>query len=247
MYDYIVVGAGSAGSIVASKLAAFNSSIKILLIEAGGIPFANQMYLASDWFEVLQKYPEIEWEGYQSSPQAGLNNRVIKLQQAKVLGGCSLHNATVYVRGSRSDFNEWGKVTSGWSWDDVLPHFENVEQTMKVLVGEADDFINDLFAAAKEYGLPENLNYNTSESQYGYSLFRFNNTKRASDLLRETTFDTYLANRPDNLALISQALVSRILFDKDAKAIGVEYIKGKEKHYAYVQNEIILTGCLKRG
>ena len=245
MYDYIVVGAGSAGSIVASKLAASNSSMKILLIEAGGIPFANQMYLASDWFEVLQKYPEIEWEGYQSSPQAGLNNRVIKLQQAKVLGGCSLHNATVYVRGSRSDFNEWGKVASGWSWDDVLPHFENVEQTMKVLVGEADDFINDLFAAAKEYGLPENLNYNTSESQYGYSLFQFNNTKRSSDLLRETTFDTYLENRPDNLTLISQALVSRILFDKDAKAIGVEYIKGKEKHYAYVQNEIILsTGAI---
>jgi choline dehydrogenase len=112
---------------------------------------------------------------------------------------------------------------------------------MNVLVGETDDFIDDLFAAAKEYGLPENLNYNTSESQYGYSLFQFNNTKRASDLLRETTFDTYLANRPDNLTLISQALVSRILFDKDAKAIGVEYIKGKERHYVYVQHEIILS------
>ncbi|WP_199756006.1 GMC family oxidoreductase [Chroococcidiopsis cubana] len=236
-----MIGAGSAGSIVASKLAASDSAMNVLLIEAGGFPTSNQMYSPSDWFEVLQKYPEIEWQGYQSLPQLNLNNRVIQLPQAKVLGGCALHNATVYVRGSRSDFNEWGKVASGWSWNDVLPYFEHVEQTMKVLIGEADDFINDLFAAASEYGLPENLNYNTSESQYGYSLFQFNNIKRPSELVRETTFNTFLSNLPDNLTLLSQALVTRILFDRNATAIGVEYIKDQNKHIAYVQNEIILS------
>ncbi len=241
MYDYIVIGAGSAGSIVASKLAASDSAMSILLVEAGGLPYSDQMYFPSDWFEVLQKYPEIGWEGYQSIPQPNLNNRIIKLQQAKVLGGCALHNATVYVRGSRSDFNEWGKVASGWSWNDVLPYFENVERTMKVLVGEADDFINDLFAAAKEYGLPENPNYNSSESQYGYALFQFNNIKHSSDLLRETTFDAYLSNPPDNITVLSQAFVTRILFDRDAKAIGIEYFQDQDKHCTYVQNEIILS------
>ncbi|MGL5871273.1 MAG: GMC family oxidoreductase, partial [Xenococcaceae cyanobacterium] len=240
-YDYIVIGAGSAGSIVASKLAASDRGMSILLIEAGGYPLSDRMYSPSDWFEVLQKYPEIGWEGYQSLPQPNLNNRVLRLLQAKVLGGCALHNATVYVRGSRSDFDEWGKIASGWSWNDVFPHFENVEQTMKVLMGEADDFINDLFAAASDYGLPENLNYNTSESQYGYSLFQFNNIKRSSELVRETTFDAYLSNLPNNLTLLTQALITRILFDRNGTAIGVEYIKDRDKHFAYVQNEIILS------
>lgn len=131
-YDYIVIGAGSPGSIVASKLAASDESVSILLLEAGGTPDNEKMWTPSNWFEVLQKCPEIEW-GYQSVPQPNLNNRVIKLAQAKVLGGCALHNAMAYVQGSRSDFDAWGKVAPGWSWNDVLPHFQNVEQIMKVL------------------------------------------------------------------------------------------------------------------
>ncbi|NEQ13520.1 MAG: GMC family oxidoreductase, partial [Moorea sp. SIO3E2] len=125
MYDYIVIGGGSAGSIVASKLAASDSNSQILLIEAGKLLLNPKMYNPSDWFEVLQQHPEIDW-GYKSVPQTNLNNRVIMLPQAKALGGCALHNAMVYVRGGRSDFDEWGKVAPGWSWNDVLPHFESV-------------------------------------------------------------------------------------------------------------------------
>ncbi|NJM74322.1 MAG: GMC family oxidoreductase [Scytonema sp. RU_4_4] len=239
-YDYIVIGAGSAGSIVASKLAAYDSGMSILLIEAGGTPDNTQMWTPSDWFEVLQKCPEIEW-GYQSVPQPNLNNRVIKLAQAKVLGGCALHNGMVYVRGSISDFDAWGKVAPGWSWNDVLPHFQKVEQTMKVLIGEGDEFINDLFAAAKQYGLPNNPNYNTSESQYGYALFQFNVTNSSSsDLIRETTYSTFQPERYQNVTVHPQAFVTRIIFE-GTKAIGVEYVKDGQQQLAYIQNEIILS------
>jgi choline dehydrogenase len=236
--DYIIIGAGSAGSIVASKLAAHDSGVSILLLEAGGGADNPQMWVPSDWFEVLQKYPEIGW-GYKSIPQQNLNNRIIHLAQAKVLGGCALHNATVYVRGSRSDFDTWGKVAPGWSFDDVLPHFQKVEQTMKVLKGEASEFINDLFTAAEQYGLPYNPDYNTNESQYGYALFQFNITN-SSNFIRETTYSTYQPEQYQNVTVISKAFVTRILFD-GTKAIGVEYIKEGQQSFAYTQNEIILS------
>lgn len=239
-YDYIVIGAGSAGSIVASKLAASDSNVSILLIEAGGTPpNPIQMFTPSYWFEVLQKYPEIDW-GYKSQPQPNLNNRVIKLSQAKVLGGSALHNATVYVRGSQSDFNAWGEVAPGWSWSDVLPHFESVEKIMEVLVARTDDFINDLFAAACEYGLPENPNYNTSSTQYGYAPFQFNNITLDSQLCRETSYTTFFPERYQNVTLLTRTLVTRILF-KGTQAVGVEYVRGKNKYSVGVESEIILS------
>jgi len=237
-YDYIVIGAGSAGSIVASKLAAYDSRISILLIEAGETPNNLQMWTPSDWFEVLQNYPEIEW-GYQSVPQPNLNKRCIKLAQAKVLGGCALHNGMVYVRGSISDFNAWGKVAPGWSWNDVLPHFEEVEQTMKVTTGEADDFINNLFTAANQYGLPYNPNYNTSESQHGYAQFQFNVTN-SPNLTRQTTYSTFQPDRYENITVLSGASVTRIIF-KGSVAVGIEYIKDCKQNLAYVHKEVILS------
>jgi len=237
-YDYIVVGAGSAGSIVASKLAAHDSGISILLIEAGKAPDQPQMWTPSDWFEVLQNFPEIGW-GYQSVPQPNLKNRVIQLAQAKVLGGCALHNGMVYVRGSISDFDAWGNVAPGWSWNDVLPHFQEVERTMKVMTPEADEFINNLFTAASQYGLPCNPNYNTSESQYGYSIFQFNVTNSPL-LTRETTYSTFQPDRYENITVLSQAFVTRIIFSGSV-AVGVEYIKDRQQQFAYVQNEVILS------
>nr|WP_322721695.1 GMC family oxidoreductase [Nostoc sp. ChiQUE02]MDZ8234802.1 GMC family oxidoreductase [Nostoc sp. ChiQUE02] len=237
-YDYIVIGAGSAGSIVASKLAASDEGVSILLLEAGGTPDNEKMWTPSDWFEVLHKCPEIDW-GYQSVPQPNLNNRVIKLAQAKVLGGCGLHNAMVYVRGSRSDFDAWGKVAPGWSFHDVLPHFQNVEQIMKVSNAQVDEFIKDLFTAAAQYGLPHNPNYNTSESQYGYALFQFNVTV-TSNLIRETTYSTFQPEQYQNVTVHERAFVTRILFS-DTKAIGVEYVKDRQQQLAYIHNEIILS------
>ena len=242
MYDYIVIGAGSAGSIVASKLAASDSNVSILLIEAGGAP-ANpiQMFSPSDWFEVLQQHPEIDW-GYRSLPQKNLNNRAIKLSQAKVLGGCGLHNAIVYVRGGQSDFDGWGELVPGWSWSDVIPNFQNVEQKMKVLVPQIDDcdFINDLFAAARQYGLPKNPNYNTSESQYGYAPFQFSNIILGSQLLRETTFKAFSPEVYKNVTLLTQAFVTQIQF-KGTQAVGVEYVWDQKKYSVGVRNEIVLS------
>lgn len=237
-YDYIVIGAGSAGSIVASSLAVNDTGMKILLLEAGGTPDKPQMWRPSDWFEVLQEYPEIDW-GYQSVPQPDLNNRVIKLAQAKVIGGCALHNAMVYVRGSSSDFDRWGEVAAGWSWNDVSPYFEKVEQTMKVSIGETDEFINSLFDAASEYGLPFNPNYNTSESQYGYARFQFT-INDSPNFIRETTYSTFRPEQYQNVTVLSQALVTRILFE-GTKAIGVEYVKDSKQQRAYMQKEIILS------
>ncbi|MHC5937259.1 GMC family oxidoreductase [Nostoc sp.] len=237
-YDYIVIGAGSAGSIVASRLAAHSSNITILLIEAGGSPNNSQMWTPSDWYEVLTNYPEIEW-GYKSVSQANLNNRFISLPQAKVLGGCALHNAMVYVRGSISDFDAWGQVAPGWSWNDVRPHFEAVEKTMKVIKGERDEFIENLFAAADQSGLTYNCDYNTNSSQYGYAEFQFNVIKTPS-LTRQTTYSTFQPKRYQNVTVLSQAFVTQILFDNSI-AVGIKYIKDNQEQFANVNKEVILS------
>jgi choline dehydrogenase len=178
LYDYIVIGAGAAGSIVAAKLAARNASV--LLLEAGEQATDPRVWDPQDWYEVLVEDADIAW-GFQSVPQEGLycpttdnatqprddgsdsvrlvaplphplnrgagTARVLALPQAKVVGGCSLHNAMVYVRGARSDYDRWAALgLTGWDWGHVLPYFEEVEGVVSVLQGERKEpFQNNFY------------------------------------------------------------------------------------------------------
>ena len=240
MYDYIVIGAGSAGCIVASKLASAKPDANILLIEAGKLQLNPKMYHPSNWFQVLQHYPAIDW-GYKSEIQSNLANRRIMLAQGKALGGSALLNATVYVRGSRSDFDNWNHVASGWSWDDVNKHFDKVEEIMRPVDGikDSEGFIDALFAAASENGLSENADYNDGD-QYGYAAFKFNNINIFEKMFRETSYSAFLPAMHTNVTVQTEALVTKIRF-QGTKAIGVEYYHKNTISYAGVHEEIVMS------
>ena len=142
------------------------------------------------------------------------------MPQAKVLGGSSVHNAMVYVRGARSDYDTWARLgNAGWDWDSVLPYFESNESVVPVLRGDRNDFIDALIEAAHEVGLPYNPDYNTGQSQFGACAFRYtiNNNR-----VRETSYTCFNAHPSPDLTTQTGALVTRILFDSTPAAIGVE-------------------------
>ncbi|WP_248295515.1 GMC family oxidoreductase N-terminal domain-containing protein [Paraburkholderia sp. UYCP14C] len=130
-FDYIVIGSGSAGSIVAARLAA-NPSIKVLLLEAGPLASHYPPIRDPNQINCLYRIDAIHW-GYKSVPQTRMNDRVMDVWRAKVTGGCAAHNDMVYVRGAPADFDQWASQygCAGWRYQDVAPHFEQVESMLQ--------------------------------------------------------------------------------------------------------------------
>jgi choline dehydrogenase len=127
MYDFIIVGAGSAGCVLADRLSADGKS-RVLVIESGFKDNHPLMHMpgATGKIQNAQKY---NW-GYESVPQKHLNNRRLFITQGKGIGGSSSINAMIYIRGNREDYNQWREMGNvGWGWDDVLPVFVELERT----------------------------------------------------------------------------------------------------------------------
>ncbi|HAA11430.1 MAG TPA: choline dehydrogenase [Cytophagales bacterium] len=244
-FDYIVLGAGSAGSIVAAELCKALPDSSVLLVEAGPKIAAdeNVIWDPTQWALVAQQ-GKWEW-GYESVPQKNLNNRVIKIGRAKGLGGCAIHNAMVYVRGGYRGFDHWAASGNlGWSYKEVLPYFEKVEDTLLVTIAKSDPLIDALVAACRQQGIPYNANYNQNSDQVCIAPFQFaiSPTHR-----RETSYSSFLPQTPPNLTVLTHCLIERIIIDNSQTARGVvlrDLANGTVREVSASQEVVLSAGTI---
>jgi choline dehydrogenase len=249
-FDYIVVGAGSAGCVLASRLTA-SGRYRVLLLEAG--PDSRHPWLHIPLgFGRLFNNRRFNW-CYETEPQPGCHNRRVIAPRGRVLGGSSSINGLIYIRGQAEDFNVWRQLgNTGWSFEEVLPYFRKAEDNER----GADQFhgvggplaVSDLcdrhplakafVEAAVQCGHPRNEDFNGSiQEGAGY----YQTTMRKG--VRSSTAAGYLkqARRRANLKVVSEALATRIVFE-DRRATGVEYLAGNEKRRASANAEVIVAG-----
>lgn len=249
MYDYIIVGAGSAGCVLANRLTE-DPSVKVLLIEAGG-PDTKQEIRMPIAFSKLFK-TAYDWN-YETEAQPQLNNRSVYWPRGKTLGGSSSINIMVYIRGNEHDYNQWrdsGNI--GWGYIDVLPYFKKGERQQRgasayhgsdgllhVVDPRSPNRLSRTFIeAGVEIGLHRNDDFNGA-TQEGIGLAQVTQ-KRG---LRNSTADAYLrpALSRSNLTVLTDAQAQRINFD-GKRAVGVTYLQGGVEEQASACQEVLLCG-----
>lgn len=249
-YDYIIVGSGSAGSVLARRLSA-DPTTKVLLLEYGGKDSSVFIQMPSA-LSIPMNSPKYDW-GFYTEPEPGLGGRRIHQARGKVIGGSSSINGMVWVRGNAGDFDDWQAAgASGWSYADVLPYFRRAETYR----AGADDYrsrggeqqvsrapaTNPLYRAFIEAG--RQAGYPVSEDYNGYMQEGFAVMDMSvKDGVRWSTANGYLKpslNRP-NLRLVMHALTHRVMLE-GKRAVGVEYaVKGGPKAMARARREVILS------
>ncbi len=249
-FDYIVVGAGSAGCVLADRLTACGR-YRVLLLEAGGKDRNLWIHIPLGYGKLFSN-PKVNWL-YTTESEPELNNRRIIQPRGKVLGGSSSINGLLYIRGQHEDFNHWRQLGNpGWSFEDVLPYFrraEDQERGSDPLHGtggplavsdvcEPHPLCEAFIEAAQQAGFPRNDDFN-GQAQEGAGYFQL--TARRGR--RCSTAVGYLrrARQRANLAVVPHALARRLVFD-GRRAIGIEYSQGGSTRIAHARSEIILAG-----
>jgi len=248
-YDYIIIGAGSAGCVLANRLSE-ESDKRILLIEAGGPDINPWIHIPVGYFKTMH-HPATDW-CYKTEPDEGIAGRSLQWPRGKVLGGSSSLNGLLYVRGHAKDYDHWADLgNKGWSFDEVLPYFKKSEdqergQSKFHGVGGPQK-VSDLrlrrpiaeffIKAAIQSGIPFNEDYN-AENQEGVAYFQ----QTAYKGFRWSTAKGFLkpARKRANLEVVSRAQVTRLVLDGN-KAVGVEYIKKGKLITVETSREVILS------
>jgi choline dehydrogenase len=252
-FDYIIIGAGSAGCVLANRLSA-DPGNSVLLLEAGGPDTKMEIQIPAAYTKLHGS--SVDW-GFWTEPQSALNGRRMYQPRGKTLGGCSSTNAMAYVRGNKLDYDEWSDLgNEGWGYEDVLPYFIRSEHNEQydqldsqyhgrsgpLNVTYATRFQTPLASAfvdsCIQTGIPANTDYNGAE-QAGTGLFQFTikNGRRHS---AATAFLKPALHRP-NLKVITHAHTTKILLQQD-RATGVEFITGKNQtQQATARKEVIVS------
>jgi len=251
IFDYIIVGAGSAGSVLAHQLSADGRS-RVLILEAGGSDRRLFVQMPLGYGKLFYN-PAVNWM-YRTEPDPGLGGNADHWPRGKLLGGSSAINAMVWIRGHASDYDDWQSLGNpGWGWDDVLPAFKAMEHNeagadawrgqggplfISANRWDLHPLVEPYIAACEAIGIPRNPDFNgaVQEGAGNYQMTikggRRNSAARA--FLRPAL------KRP-NVVLQSRAHVTRVLFNGN-RAVGVSYRQGGRDHVAQARGEVILCG-----
>jgi len=246
MYDYVIVGAGSAGCVLASRLSE-DPDVKVLLLEAGPPDSNENIHVPLGYLQLGAT--EVDWD-YHSLPEAHCSNRRIPLPRGRVLGGSSSINAMVYIRGNPLDYDAWG--VPGWTWADLLPYFIKAEDNergaselhgaggpLAVSEERSHNKISHAFVdAGVEAGLERNSDFNGA-AQDGVGMYQV--TQRGG--MRASAAVSYLhpAMERANLTVMPYMLAERVLFD-GKRAVGVQASRLGESQEFRAEREVILCG-----
>jgi choline dehydrogenase len=230
-YDYVIVGAGSAGCVLANRLSA-DPKVRVLLLEAGPRDTDPWIHIPLGYGKLFAR-KDVNW-AYESEPEPNLNGRRIFTPRGKVLGGSSSINGLVYIRGQPEDFDAW--EVPGWSYVELLPYFGKTQVGISDI--ERHELCEAFIASARSLGIPANEDFN-GENQEGTGYYR----ATVQNGRRSSTAVAYLrpAEKRPNLKVETNALANRILFS-GGKANAVEYTKGEQKIQARASREVLLCG-----